>query len=336
MSGNGFIRRGPMAADVFEEQFTQIHNAVFRDNRMSFKAKGIFGLISTHRDGYGLSIESIVARSTDGVAAVRTGLNELEKFGYLVRRQERLDGPTADRPNAKKGSFGQTEYFITDMPDGLTITLPSPADDHPRNTRSAPSFENRTTEEAPQNTRSAPSYDFPQTEEPRTGNPSHKKITSQKNISLSSRRGGHRGSERETAARGKRTVPAARNGSSRAGDEDLRNEAMEMIASLPGSPGRADALDLVPLVLDAVGAGWTLTGLRAHLAKRCDPDRVYALGAVYRKLLKTLPDVAETGPQLGAPSPDCPACHGSGVAEDPETFLPAGPCACRTAPAMAF
>ncbi len=99
MSGNGFIRRGPMAADVFEQQFTQIHNAVFRDNRMSFKAKGIFGLISTHRDGYGLSIESIVACSTDGVAAVRTGLNELEKFGYLVRRQERLDGPTAVRPD---------------------------------------------------------------------------------------------------------------------------------------------------------------------------------------------------------------------------------------------
>ncbi len=335
MSGNGFIRRGPMAADVFEQQFTQIHNAVFRDNRMSFKAKGIFGLISTHRDGYGLSIESIVASSTDGVAAVRTGLNELEKFGYLVRRQERLDGPTADRPNAKKGSFGQTEYFITDMPDGLTITLPPPVGDHPQNPSSAPSFENRTTEETPQNTRSAPSCDFPQTEEPRTGNPPHKKITPQNTISLSSRPGGQGGSERETAAPRKRTVPAARNGASPAGDEELRNEAMAMIASLPGRPGRADALDLVPLVLDAVGAGWTLTGLRAHLAKRCDPDRVYALGAVYRKLLKTLPDVAETTPQLGAPSPDCPTCHGSGVAEDPETFLPAGPCACRTAPAMA-
>ncbi|MGW0844304.1 hypothetical protein ACWD26_30025 [Streptomyces sp. NPDC002787] len=335
MSGNGFIRRGPMAADVFEQQFTQIHNAVFRDPRMSFKAKGIFGLISTHRDGYGLSIESVVACSTDGVAAVRTGLNELEKFGYLVRRQDRLDGPTADRPNAKKGSFGQTEYFITDMPDGLTITLPSPVEGQPQNPSSAPSFENRTTEEAAQNSRSAPSCDFPQAEEPRTGNLPHKKITSQNTISLSSRRGGQGGSEREMAAPKKGAVPAARSGSARAGDEERRNEAMAMIASLPGHPSRADALDLVPLVLDAVGAGWTLTALRAHLVKRCDPSRVFALGAVYRKLLKNLPDAAETAPQLVAPSPDCPKCHGSGVAEDPQTFLPAGPCDCRTAPVMA-
>ena len=200
MSGHGFIRRGPMAADVFEQQFTQIHNAVFRDRRMSFKAKGIFGLISTHRDGYGLSIESIVSSSTDGVAAVRTGLKELEKFGYLVRRQERLDGPTTDRPNAKKGSFGQIEYFITDMPDGLTITLPPPAGGQPQNPSSAPSFGNRTTEEAAQTTRSTPSCDFPPTEEPRTGNPPHKKITSQKTISLSSRPGGQGGSERDGCA----------------------------------------------------------------------------------------------------------------------------------------
>ncbi|QKZ20292.1 hypothetical protein [Streptomyces chartreusis] len=324
-----------MAADVFEEQFTRVHNAVFRDSRMSFKAKGIFGLISTHRDGYGLSIESIVARSTDGAAAVRTGLNELENFGYLVRRQERLDGPTADQPNAKKGSFGQTEYFITDMPDGLTISLPSPAADQPQNPRSAPSFENRITEDASQNTRSEPSCDFPQTDEPRTGNPAHKKITSKNTISLSSRAGGRGRSERETATPKKHAVPAARTGASRAGEEELSNEAMDMIASLPGSPGRADALDLMPLVLDAAGAGWTLPALKAHLAKRCDPNRVYALGAVYRKLLKNLPDITETAPQVGAPSPNCPTCHGSGVAEDPETFLPAGPCGCRTAPALA-
>jgi hypothetical protein len=335
MSGNGFIRRGPMAADVFEQQFTQIHNAVFRDSRMSFKAKGIFGLISTHRDGYGLSIESIVARSTDGVAAVRTGLTELEKWGYLVRRQDRLDGPTADRPNAKKGSFGQTEYFITDMPDGLTISLPSPSDGQPQNPSSAPSCGNRTTEGQGQNSRSTPSCDFPQTDEPQTEDLPHKKITPQKTISLSSRRGAEGGSERETAPPQESAVPAARKGSARAADDDLQNEAMDMIASLPGRPGRADALDLVPLVLDALGAGWTLTALRAHLAKRCDPNRVYALGAVYRKLLKNLPDAAAMAPQLAAPSPDCPRCHGSGVAEDPETFLPAGPCGCRTAPAMA-
>ncbi|MFE3606237.1 hypothetical protein [Streptomyces goshikiensis] len=204
MSGNGFIRRGPMAADVFEQQYTRVHNAVFRDPRMSFKAKGIFGLISTHRDGYGLSIESICACSTDGVAAVRTGLSELEAHGYLVREQERLDGPTKEQPNAKRGSWGRTEYYITDMPDGLTISIPAPASGEPQSPRSQPSSGNRTTEATGQNRSSAPSCDFPQTEGPRTEDRPHKKITPQKTTSLSTGSGRParegRGPEREIDA----------------------------------------------------------------------------------------------------------------------------------------
>src|SRR5256885_5221869 len=51
----GRIRRGEMAAD----RFTQISNELFRDPRLSFKAKGVFGLISTHRDGYGITVVKI-------------------------------------------------------------------------------------------------------------------------------------------------------------------------------------------------------------------------------------------------------------------------------------
>ncbi len=41
------VRRGAMAAD----HFTQIANSLFRDSRLSDKAKGIFGYVSTHLDG---------------------------------------------------------------------------------------------------------------------------------------------------------------------------------------------------------------------------------------------------------------------------------------------
>ncbi|CAM5594420.1 hypothetical protein [Streptomyces abikoensis] len=217
MTANGFIRRGPMAADVFEQQFTRIHNAVFRDRRMSYKAKGIFGLISTHRDGFGLSIESLVSFSTDGVSAVRTGLNELEKLGYLKRDQKRLDGPTEDNPTAKKGSFGSVEYFITDMPDGLVISLPAPEGGETETPRSDPSCENRSAEE---NSRSDPSCDFPRADEPHAENQRRKKINPQKNNSLSGSQTApeHPASpdtvtdERETAAapEGTPTVPAPR------------------------------------------------------------------------------------------------------------------------------
>jgi hypothetical protein len=47
----GRIRRGTMAAG----RFTRIANHLFRDQRLSFKAKGIFGLLAGHRDGYGIT-----------------------------------------------------------------------------------------------------------------------------------------------------------------------------------------------------------------------------------------------------------------------------------------
>ncbi len=94
-----------MAAD----NFTQIANALFRDRRISFKAKGIFGLISTHRDGWRVTVAELVRSGTDGKAAVSAGLKELEKFGYLVRDRER-------RPD---GTLGDAVYSITDMPAHL-------------------------------------------------------------------------------------------------------------------------------------------------------------------------------------------------------------------------
>ncbi len=96
------IRRGVMAAD----QFTQIANGLFRAPRLSFKAQGIFGLISTHRDGWRMSIPDLARRSRDGEAAVKSGLKELEKHGFLLRERER-------NPD---GTLGAAAYFITDLP----------------------------------------------------------------------------------------------------------------------------------------------------------------------------------------------------------------------------
>lgn len=103
----GRIRRGPMAGDAF----TQIRNVLFRDPNLSFRDKGIFGLISTHRDGFGVTAESIAACSpTDGVSAVKTSLRALEKYGYLKRTRER-------RSN---GTLGAAVYYITDQPELFT------------------------------------------------------------------------------------------------------------------------------------------------------------------------------------------------------------------------
>ncbi|MGV9248690.1 hypothetical protein [Streptomyces sp. NPDC003710] len=142
-----------MAADIFEAQFTQIYNGLFRDPRLSFKAKGIFGLISTHRDGYGLSLESIAASATDGISGIRTGLLELIKFGYLTR----------DRQRDERGRLGESVYFITDMPDGL-ILLMNPEWERP----------------APQSPRWEPTCDFPNVDEPTEADHTRKKTRDKK------------------------------------------------------------------------------------------------------------------------------------------------------------
>ncbi|MEU0047290.1 hypothetical protein [Streptomyces werraensis] len=98
----GGVRRGVMAAD----QFTQIANGLFRDGRLSFKAKGIFGYVSTHRDGWQVTVSELVRRGREGIDAVTTGLKELEKYGFLFR--ERLRNPD--------GTLGAAAYYITDLP----------------------------------------------------------------------------------------------------------------------------------------------------------------------------------------------------------------------------
>ncbi|MEU5335540.1 hypothetical protein AB0G51_19695 [Streptomyces asoensis] len=110
------LRRGVMAAD----RFTQIANALFRDPRLSFKAKGIFGFISTHRDGWRMSVTHLARCSRDGEAAITSGLRELEKHGFLLRERQR-------NPD---GTLGAAAYFITDLPS-LQHSRSQPVSDYP-------------------------------------------------------------------------------------------------------------------------------------------------------------------------------------------------------------
>ncbi|WP_424858512.1 hypothetical protein [Streptomyces sp. SAI-170] len=96
------IRRGVMASD----QFTQIANGLFREARLSFKAKGLFGLLSTHRTGWQVTIADLARRGRDGEAAVKSGLQELQQHGFLVRARER----------ERDGTLGPAAYVITDLP----------------------------------------------------------------------------------------------------------------------------------------------------------------------------------------------------------------------------
>ncbi|MFC8660758.1 hypothetical protein [Streptomyces sp. NPDC057199] len=114
MSGFGAgVRRGVMVGD----QFTQIANGLFRDSQTSYRAKGLFGYISTHREGWRVTIAALVALGPDGREAVRAGLNELEKRGYLVR----------DRVRRPDGTLAEIAYSITDRPAAPDMPFIDPA-----------------------------------------------------------------------------------------------------------------------------------------------------------------------------------------------------------------
>jgi hypothetical protein len=46
--------------------FTQVRNAWLRDERISYKAKGLLAYLSSHAEGYRLSQAQIVRQGTDG------------------------------------------------------------------------------------------------------------------------------------------------------------------------------------------------------------------------------------------------------------------------------
>lgn len=59
----------------------------FRDPRLSGKAKGYMGYISTHSPDYRLTVDQIIAEMRESKDAVYAGLEELVRYEYLIRTQ---------------------------------------------------------------------------------------------------------------------------------------------------------------------------------------------------------------------------------------------------------
>lgn len=290
----GRIQRGPMAAD----NFTQIHNALFRDPRLSAKAKGIFGFISTHRDGWGVTPESIASAMADGVASIRSGLKELEAYGYLVRSQPR-------RPN---GTVGPIVYYITDQPSSEPVADFQQPDVTCENVESSQVDGHLR--------RSQPVVDFPHADEPHAVDRTHKK-TNSKNISL----------KNTTSPSGpvlELVPPSAGDLGGGGGDAPQQQEeqdpaAVAFVDRLPYRgklPGPRQQAHLVARVSAAFAAGWSEWALRAQLTEETESAK--SLAAVYRHRLE--PENLPAAPPLPRPRTSenttpqarkgkCPECH---------------------------
>lgn len=89
-----------------DKNFTVISNDIFKDTRLSFKAKGLLTTMLSCPKNWNYTIEGLSKISTDGKASIRSALNELEEYGYLERKQLRNE----------KGAFTDTEYIVYEQP----------------------------------------------------------------------------------------------------------------------------------------------------------------------------------------------------------------------------
>ena len=86
------------------KDFTVIRNAIFRDNTLSAKAKGVACEMLSLPPTWNFSIRGLLTRFSDGEASIRSALTELENAGYLRREQVR-----------EGGKFSHSVYIVTDV-----------------------------------------------------------------------------------------------------------------------------------------------------------------------------------------------------------------------------
>ncbi len=86
--------------------FTVMSNYHLQDVNLSLKAKGLLSMMLSFSDKWNYTIRGLAAICKEGVEAISTGLKELEKIGYLIRRKLRNES----------GRIIDTEYTIYERP----------------------------------------------------------------------------------------------------------------------------------------------------------------------------------------------------------------------------
>lgn len=84
--------------------FTIVPNAWLRDDRLSWKAKGLLAYLASHAEGFRVSQNLMLRAATDGRDSLLSGLAELEEAGYLVK---------ADRDRDDSGRYASYDYRLT-------------------------------------------------------------------------------------------------------------------------------------------------------------------------------------------------------------------------------
>lgn len=130
--------------------FTVMSNYHLRDRALSLKAKGLLSLMLSLPEDWDYTLAGLARICQEGRDAIRGAITELERAGYVQRRQ------TTD----EAGKFGINEYIIREQPASHS-TAAEPSSETPEGQEKEPSEEQV----------EAPLWAFPLPENPTTEKP---------------------------------------------------------------------------------------------------------------------------------------------------------------------
>lgn len=96
----------PILQKKINEDFTIVHNAFIRDEKLGINARGLLLTMLSMKDGWKFSVKGLASILPDGETKVSTALHSLEDLGYLKR----------NRITDKRGMVVEWEYMFSDEP----------------------------------------------------------------------------------------------------------------------------------------------------------------------------------------------------------------------------
>ena len=72
-----------------EDPYTRVANSIIRDDRLSWKARGLMTYLMSLPDDWIVYISELVKHAPDGKDSLTSGMNELRKYGYVSLEPQR-------------------------------------------------------------------------------------------------------------------------------------------------------------------------------------------------------------------------------------------------------
>jgi hypothetical protein len=105
-----------------EKNFTTMSNKHLNDERLSWKAKGILSYLLSRPDDWQIYVQHLKTKSKDGRDGTATGLEELEKYGYLTKAKRRTEA----------GKFQGYDYDVMENPENQSTVTEKPETEKPK------------------------------------------------------------------------------------------------------------------------------------------------------------------------------------------------------------